>query len=199
LETARHNPMDFAKSLKLPIDKGGFYGRSQFIRWQDAVNEYHKTNNLSDALNYIEKSFSNYANTSKNRKSYESYLISLDAYVASVKKSGNIYLKKETIKIPLNSKSMITGRVPVSFMNKKGGFSLYFFSKVSSGWNTELRFPIIQNYFSKEVYGTDLGKIAVGIFSIQDNKFFEHSYSIEEIEDAEKELGRIGRAIFSVL
>jgi hypothetical protein len=199
LEIARNNPKDFAKSLKLVTNKDSFFGRSQFIRWQDAVNEFHKTNNLSLALNYLERSFSHYAITSKNRKSYERYLVSLDEYVKAVKKSGNIYLKKESIKIPLNSKSMITGRVPVTFMNNHEGFSLYFFSKISSGWQNELRFPIIQNYFAEEVYGTDLDKVFVGIFSIENNKFFEYSYSMEEIEDAKKELSRISRAIFIVL
>ena len=199
LEIARNNPNEFAKSLKVVNQTGSFFGRSQFIRWQDAVNEFNKTNDLANALEYLEKSFSNYANTSKNRKSYESYIVSLYAYVTALKRKGIFFLKKESIKLFLNSKSMITGRVPLSYMNSGGGFSLYFFSKVSSDWAKELRFPIIQNYFSEEVYGIELDKITVGIFSIQDNKFYEHSFNETEIKEAKKELKRISRVIFNAL
>lgn len=200
LETARQNPKDFAKLLKADgTDSGSFFGRSQFIRWQDAVNEFHKTNDLGKALTYLEKTFSNYAINSKNRRSYERYLVSLDEYVSELKKNGNIFLKREQIKILVNSKLMITGRVPLTFMNMNGGFSLYFFSKETFDWGAELRFPIIQSYFSENVYGADLDKVKVGIFSTQDNKFYEKSFSYNQIETAHKELEKIGRAIFLIL
>ncbi len=199
LEKARQNPTDFAKLLMAgTTDSGGFFRRARFVRWQDAVNEYHKTNDLSKALNYLEKSFSNYASNSANRRAYESYLMSLDSYVSELNSNGNIFLKKETLKISLNAISMITGRVPLTFMNNKGGFSLYFFSKTSVGWETELRFPIIQNHFAKEVYGTDLNKIEVGVFSIQDNKFHQQTYSNADISISIEELANIGKAILEV-
>jgi len=94
---------------------------------------------------------------------------------------------------------MITGRVPLSFMNNKGGFSLYFFSKSSGGWESELRFPIIQSYFAEETYGTALDMVEVGVFSIQDNIFLEKTYSQSDILDAKIELKKISKAIYRIL
>lgn len=200
LEVARNDPSGFAKSLKPGgTEASSFFGRSMFIRWQDAINEFHRANDLSKAINYLEKTFSNYADSSKNRKAREGYLGSLDSYVSEIKRNGNIFLKKESLKITLNAKVMITGRVPLSFMNNKGGFSLYFFSKTSSGWEAELKFPIIQNYFSQEVFGTDLDKVEVGVFSIEDNRFLQQTYTSAEIEGAKKELKKIGKVIFDIL
>ncbi len=199
LEEARRNPSLFAKSLQDSGTSSGFYGRAKFLRWQDAVNEFHKTNDSAKAFDYIEKSFSRYTNSSRNRKEYNFYIDSLDAYIKQFKKKNYIYLKAESLKMKLNDKSMITGRVPLTFMNISGGFSLYFFSKLSFGWEIELRFPIIQGYFAEKIYGTDSSNIEVGIFNNQNNQFISKIFSNKEIANAKIELKKIGDLIYSVL
>ena len=153
LETARQNPTLFANNLKATAGtKSTFFGRSKFTRWQDSVGEFHKQNDLSKAINYLEKSFSNRADNSKNRNEVIRFISSLDEYVNQFKKKEFTFLdRKKKIHIDLNAKVFISGQIPIIYMNNKGGFSIYFFSQSSSGWESELRFPIIQKYFAEEI------------------------------------------------
>lgn len=201
LENARQNPKQFANNLKATAGtKSSFFGRSKFIRWQDAVGEFHKQNDLAKAINYLEKSFSNRADNSRNRNEVARFISSLDAYVSQFKKKGFALLdRKKNIHIDLNTKIFISGQIPIIYMNTKGGFSVYFFSQVSSGWESELRFPIIQRYFAEEIYGVDLDKIEVGVFGIDHDKFSQQIFSETEINEATKELKKIGKIIFDIL
>lgn len=200
LEEARRNPSLFAKSLLNPkVNSSGFFGRAKFIRWQDAINEFHRTNDIIKAYDYLEKSFSHYSSNPKNRVDYNMYLDSLEAYYKQYQKNGYVFLKSETLKITLNDKVLISGRVPLTFMKMAGGFSVFFFSKVTQGWDCELRFPIIQDHFAKNVYGIDSENVDVGIYSIEDNRFISKTFDHVEITGASIELKQIGDQIFSLL
>ncbi len=201
LELARKNPTQFANNLKAALGtKPSFFGTPKFRRWQNAVGEYHRQNDLSKAINYLEKSFSNRADNVKNRKEVTQFIISLDAYVAEFKKKGFSFQKtNERIHIDLNSKIYISGQVPIIYMNTKGGFSVYFFSQSGIGWESELRFPIIQKYFAENIYGVELDKIEVGIFDTNKNKFSQQLFPENEIKEAIKELTKIGKIMFEIL
>ena len=201
LEVARRNPKDFANNLKEAAGtKPSFFGRGKLMRWQDSVSVYHKQNDLSKAINYLEQSFSNRADNLKNRKEVERFISSLDAYVLQFKKKGFTLMdSRKKIHIDLNTKVFISGQIPITYMNTKGGFSIYFFSQGGLGWETELKFPILQKYFAEEIYGTDLGKIEVGIFSTESDKFFQQTYTDIEVKEADKELKKIGKVIFDIL
>ena len=147
LETARQNPKQFANNLKAAAGtKSSFFCRGKFTRWQDSVGEFHKQNDLSKAINYLEKSFSNRADNSKNRNEVARFISSLDAYAAEFKKKGFTLLdRRKNIHIDLNAKVFISGQIPITYMNTKGGFSVYFFSQTGVSWEGELRFPIVQS------------------------------------------------------
>ncbi|MEO8665936.1 MAG: hypothetical protein ABI462_10600 [Ignavibacteria bacterium] len=201
LETARRNPKEFANNMK---ESAGttppFFGRGKLMRWQDSVSEFHKQNDLAKAINYLGKTFSNRADNAKNRKEVERFIVSLDAYVSQFKKKRfTIMDLRKKIHINLNSKVFISGQIPIIFMNIKGGFSIYFFVQGGLGWETELKFPILQKYFAEEIYGTDLDKIEVGIFSIGSDKFFQQTFTNDEIKEADIELKNIGKIIFDIL
>ncbi|MDX2191505.1 MAG: hypothetical protein SFY32_16760 [Bacteroidota bacterium] len=201
LEVARQNPKQFANNLKAAAGtKPSFFGRGKFVRWQDAVSEYHKQNDLSKAINYLEKSFSNRTDNAKNRNEVTQFISSLDAYVAEFKKKGfSVMDFRKRIQIDLNSKVFISGQIPVTYMNTKGGFSVYFFSQDGLGWEAELKFPILQKYFAEEIYGTNLENIEVGIFSTASDNFFQQIFTEDEVKAADKELKKIGRIIYDIL
>ena len=200
LEQVRKNPSAFANQLKSGItESGNFFGRARFLRWQDAVNDFHKTNDLSKAIKYLENSLSGYAENKKNSKIQEEFIESLIYYVDELEKNSYIYLKAETLKIEINEKVMISGRVPLTYMNGSGGFSIHFFSRSNEDWEGELKFPILQKHFADNIFGTDIDKIQVGIYCITDNKFYATTYSSNEIEEADKELENIGDIMFSIL
>lgn len=201
LEVARQNPKLFANNLKAAAgSKSSFFGRGKFVRWQDAVSEYHKQNDLAKAINYLEKSFSNRADNAKNRNEVTKFISSLEAYVVKFKKKEfSVMDFRKRIQIDLNAKVFISGQVPVTYMNPKGGFSVYFFSQGGLGWEAELKFPILQRYFAEEVYGTNLENIEVGIFSTESNNFFQQTFTEDDVKAADKELKKIGRIIFEIL
>jgi hypothetical protein len=201
LENARKDPTLFANTLKAAAGTDpAFFGRGKFMRWQDAVGEFHKQNDLTKAINYLEKSFSNRADNPKNRNEVTRFISSLDAYVSQFKKKEFALLdRRKNIHIDLNAKIFISGQIPITYMNTKGGFSIYFFSQVSLGWENELRFPIIQKYFAEQIYGLDLNKIEVGVFGTDNDKFSQQIFSNNEIKNAEKELEKIGKILFNIL
>jgi hypothetical protein len=201
LEVARQNPILFANNLKASAGtKPSFFGRGKFMRWQDSVSEFHKQNDISKAISYLEKSFSNRADNAKNRNEVAKFISSLDAYATQFKIKGfSLMDSRKKIHIDLNAKIFISGQIPVIYMNTKGGFSIYFFSQGGLGWEAELKFPILQKYFADEIYGTDLDKIEVGIFSTASDKFFQQTFSANEVKDAYKELKKIGKVIYDIL
>jgi hypothetical protein len=201
LEVARQNPTQFANNLKTAAGtKPAFFGRGKFMRWQDSVSQYHKQNDLSKAINYLERSFSNRADNTKNRNEVAQFISSLDAYTAQFQKKGfSLMDSRKKIHIDLNAKVFISGQVPITYMNTKGGFSIYFFSQEGLGWESELKFPVLQKYFAEDIYGTELKNIEVGIFSTAKGKFFQQTFTTDEVKEADKELKKIGKVIFDIL
>lgn len=198
LETARKNPKAFVAAVKAGENSQSFGGRAKYIRFQDSINHFNKTNDFHKTVNYFNNSFSQYVDNTKNRKDQERYFNSLNDYVNEFKKKKFEFVKKENLKIELTERVMITGQIPMTFKNNKGECFAYFFAKDSEDWENELRFPIVQNYF-RDIFKTELNNIHVGIFNISKNKFQEISFPEKEILKAEKELKTIGNIIHDVL
>lgn len=200
LESARKNPTAFAKSLISP--SGGIPRFSKFMAWQLAVHRYHKEKgNLSEAVNYFETTFMrNFTDNSKNEAEREDWILELQAYSTDDIKRKLTYVEhKKRISIPLTSKVRLGGELPLIKMNNKGGYSVYFFSRESSLWESELRFPVIQNYVASTLYNVDLNDIEVGVYSLNLKKHLQRSFTQKEIDAAVKELNTIGKAVSLVL
>lgn len=196
LENARNNPTAFAKSLTNPT--GGTPRFSKFMAWQLAVIRYHKENDdLSKAVNYFETTFMrNFVDNSKNIAERENWIVDLQVYSTdSIKKKLTYVEHKKRISIPITSKVRLGGELPLIKMNNKGGYSIYFFSRDSTLWERELRFPVIQNYIASTLYQVDLSDVEVGVYALDLKKHLQRSYTQKEVDEAEKELKIIGKAV----
>lgn len=196
LESARSSPAAFAKSLTNP--NGSTPRFSKFMAWQLAVIRYHKEKgDLSKAVNYFEATFMrNFADNSKNASEREDWILELQAYSTDdIKRKLTFVEPKKNISIPLTSKVRLGGQLPLIKMNNKGGYSIYFFSRESTIWEGELRFPIIQNFVASTLYGVDLSEVEVGVYGLDLRKHLQRSYTQKEVDDAEKELETIGRTV----
>ena len=196
LESARKDPAAFARSLNSPST--GQPRFSKFMAWQLAVNEYHKQKgNLSRSVNYFETTFMrNFADNPKNQMERESFVLDLQAYSADDIKNRLTYIEhKKRINIPLTTKLRLGGELPLIKMNNKGGYSVYFFSRVSSLWENELRFPVVQNYVASTLYNVDLNEVEVGVYGLDLKEHVQKSFSQKEVDDAIKELADIGTVI----
>lgn len=198
LESARKNPTAFAKSLKDGSSTIRFKKPPKFTIWKNAVFFYHKEkNDLSKAINYFQNSFlKHYADNRKNEVECENWILELQAYANNeIKKDLTWFDKKVRAKISLTSKIELGGELPLIKMNNKGGYSIYFFSRESTLWEGELRFPVIQNYVASTLYNVDLNMVEVGVYSVDLRKHLQRSYSDNDVQDAVKELNAIGKAV----
>jgi hypothetical protein len=112
------------------------------MRWLNAICEYHKNGNISEAFDSIEKGFSNRKDTPKNKKEIEIFLRAIDNYkVEIVNREFSLINSREPVNIELNPQIKISGMIPAIFMKPTSGFSAYFIGKNNPNWETELRFP----------------------------------------------------------
>lgn len=199
LESARQNPTQFAQTLK-SNDSGGGARFSKYMAWQLSVFKYHTTNDLSQAINYFENTFRrNFADSPKNDRQREDFILTLQAYATEHDKLGLTYVEhKKRIGIDLSQKLKITGEIPLIHLNSNFGYSAYFFTKDSTTWESELKFPVIQDYMAN-FYGVDLSEVVVGIFGIDTEQHSQITYSDQDVVDAINELNRIGQTITRII
>ncbi len=196
LESARKNPTSFAKSLSIP--SGNLPRFSKFMAWQLAVYRFHKDKgDLTKAVNYFQATFmKNFTHNSKNIAERDDWIFDLQTYTTNHIKRKLTYIEhKKRINIPLTSKVRLGGELPLIKMNTKGGYSVYFFSRENNLWESELRFPIIQNYVASTLYGVDLSDVEVGVYSLVFKKHLQKSFTQREVDDAGKELIAIGKVV----
>lgn len=196
LESARRNPAAFAKALTNPSGSNARF--SKFMAWQLAVNRYHKEKgDLSKAVNYFETTFMrNFADNPKNASEREDWILKLQAYSTDNIKRKLTYVEhKKRVNIPLTSKVRLGGELPLIKMNSNGGYSIYFFSREDTDWEGELRFPVIQNYVALTLYNVELNEVEVGVYSLDSQKHLQRSFIKKEVDEAEKELKEIGKAV----
>lgn len=201
LETARKSPANFAALLKSPSAQGGF-GKSKYADWKNAIYYFHKTKDLAKTLDYFEKFFQkHFKNNRANTKDFEKYTKLIETYVSECKNENLNFVeaKKSIDLLIIKDKLELTGQAPIIYLNNKLSYSIYFFTKTSKDWEDELRFPVIQNYFAKEVYGVDVSEIEVGVFTLDLGKHLQKSYSKTEIKKAVDELNSIGNTIVNNL
>jgi hypothetical protein len=202
LESARKNPTAFAKSLKDGGSSIRFKKPPKFTIWKNAVYHYHKEkNNLSKAINYFQNSFlKHYADNRRNELECANWILELQEYANNeTKERLTCCDRKVRVNIDLTSKLRLGGELPLIKMNNKGGYSIYFFSRESTLWEDELRFPVIQNYVASTLYNVNLNEVEVGIYSLNLKNHLQRSYSKKDINEAVKELNVIGKTVSLIL
>lgn len=197
LETARKNPTDFGKTLKEgKTSESGFGGYPKSMRWLNAICKYHERQDIAEAILSLEKGFSNRKDTAKNRQELETFVEALSIYESKVKKERLSLIKsREPVSLVLTPLLKITGQIPIIFMKPKNGFSAYFIARENATWETELKYPIIQNYIANNIFSCETNDIDVGYINYYTGEFHQFSFSLSEIKSAIKELKIIGESI----
>jgi len=200
LEVARRDPRKFALDLKSEPG-GGFAMKSMFMDWQRAVNNYHNTQNENEAIKYLTTAFKNhFADNTANDRKLEEHIIKLQNYIQDADKKKLYFNEKlKRIAIDLSPSLLMTGVIPLIYLNASSGYAVAYFQKVKGDWISELKFPIIQNYVAKSLYGCGLQDVEVGVFSFEDGEHELHKFSQKEISQALKELTELGETITSFL
>lgn len=200
LEEARSNPRLFAQSLK-KTSTDIFLGISKFMTWRNAIFDYHKEGDLDKIVTDFKNKFLlRFTDSIKNQRDLEEYIWHLHNYADECHRLNLIYIEqKKRIKIDVTDKLIISGEIPMISMNNNFGYTAFFLGKVSSTWDEELKFPIIQNYLATNVYGVNLSEIEVGIYGLDQGKLLLKTYSEDDVQDALEELQEIGNTITLLL
>lgn len=197
LEVARRDPVGFGKALKDGATSSSSFGRyPKSMRWLNAVCKYHEETDISQAILSLETGFSNRQDNSKNRRELESFIDALSNYESQIKKRKLSLIKsREPVSMQLTGLVKITGQIPLIFMKPDIGFAAYFITRENAGWETELKYPVIQNYIASDIFDCNSREIEVGYIDYYAGEFHETSFSNYEIKSATKELKEIGESI----
>ncbi len=197
LETARRDPVGFGKALKdgaTSSSRFGAYPKS--MRWLNALCKYHEEMDISSAILSLETGFSNRQDNAKNRRELESFIDALSNYESEIKKRKLSLLKsREPVSIQLTGLLKITGQIPLIFMKPDVGFSAYFITRENAVWETELKYPVIQNYIASSIFNSNIREVEVGYINYYSGEFYEISFSVPEIKSAIQELKKIGESV----
>lgn len=196
LEDARVNPVAFAKLLLdgQVVTRGFGYPKS--LRWLNAVTAYHASSKIGDAYVSIENALSNRKDTAANRRELEKLLTSLSDYEKQIKNlSFHLIKAREPIDLPLTKKLRIGGQIPLIYMKEDEGYAAYFISKENADWQSELKYPILQNYISKKVFKTDPKQVDIGYIDYLTGQFHQECFSAPELKGAESELKEMATKI----
>ncbi|MGR3175465.1 MAG: hypothetical protein ACUZ8N_12825 [Candidatus Scalindua sp.] len=194
LETARNNPKSFKRDM---ASEGHSYGMSRYRGWQLATRNYHKNNNeLQKATIYLIECFEkNFVVNKRSEKLLEDHISKLRNYINDFcrLKHQNIEVSKR-IEIPIKFRNFIKGEIPRIDFKLNGGYAVYLFIKEDVPWESELRFPIIQDYYANEI-GCSLNEVSVGVYCFESEKHVSKIYSKVEVGNALTECYKISKTI----
>ncbi|MFH1648440.1 MAG: hypothetical protein ABIA11_01750 [Patescibacteria group bacterium] len=199
LETARRNPVVFARNLSSKNSLGGF-SYSRFAAWQNAIFYWHKTDDQSQARDYLSNAMQKFLSVLRSGHQLAQYVHKFDSYIRSHKDLGFSFVEaRKRISLPINEDVTLTGQIPIINLNGKLGYSIIFFVKEGTGWDGQLKFPLLQSFFANTIFGCELSEIEVGIFSFDKERHFSKTYNEEEVDTCLKEIYEIGRKIRKTL
>lgn len=187
LEDVRKDPSAFKK--KKETGKGFFPNKSLFQTLKRSIYEYHKENNASVAMNYLEDRLEQFKNRSKCKKAIED----LQWYISEYQKlNWATALRKHNITIPLSTKQAdslkVSGEINRIDFHPNGAYAAWLFIKGNGeNWRNELRMPVIQNAVGVEL-GAEPAMVHVGVYCFEDHVTYLHNFSNSDIRRAHSEL-----------
>lgn len=193
LEIARKNPSQFAKS----VDQA-FGGKSRYRYWQYATRSYHNQDDDRDAaVRHLIKLFEGFAHTSRSESILEDYIEHLDNYINDFLILSNEPVKvTDKIELDINFGNVLIGEIHRLDFSVAGGYEVYAFQKTDDDWESELRFPLIQHYYSREM-GVAINEIKIGVYNFQLGKHLRKSFNQKDIDNAIAEVDVISEIISS--
>jgi len=192
LELIRKNPENYHS-----IVNGVGQPRASMLRyWQFAARKFHQNNNDSNlALQYLEENIKNHFKpTIANSNKMLELMKNLDLYFIDYKKNKFKFCDgSNRISYDVANGNFITGEI-FRLDKKKDNYYITLFYKEDEIWANELRFPLIQIYFSN-ILKWPVDQIYVGIFNYSQIEH-EHisydesalNYSLEEVKDIFKKI-----------
>lgn len=195
LEEARRDPSAYVRRRRAAAGKKSIGYKSKYLTLQRAVYRFHRSNNdLMAAQEYLEQS---YLKQFKRPEQLAKYGEQLERYAEEFTSLGSTVIRvKDRLAIPLPQKLSdagfrVSGEIPRIDLTGEG-YTAWLFAKKTERWEEELRLPIIQAAYARELgVGEDEVKVGVYDFSKGEHKLFD--FSARELRAAQNELHKLVR------
>lgn len=192
LEAIRQNPVNFKQIL------GSSGGRLSMARcWQFAARRYHQNDNDEEkAVKYLEDSCINqFVNNASNAGKIRVLVDKLYKYFKDYQKQNvNFYDYSNRISLDIQNNNFITGEVFRIDQKNNKGYKITLFSKQDTIWANELRYPLLQIYYSN-IFECPVMDIEVGIYNLERDKHEYLCFDEETLQQAWNEVTQISSTI----
>lgn len=196
LEQVRVAPAQHGKMIAT-IEKPKSSGRrGMFTCWQEAASSFHTTNvSVSETVKLLQKKFMQFDENLVNSRRQAKLADQLTNYCALYEKSKFEFIdSKHHMNWDIVAGVRLTGNTPWVVHNSDGYFS-FIPVEQPIDWQTQLRFPLIQQYLSSNHIECDVTEMRVGVYCLTTNKFEFKVYSTNEIQMFISETGEIFQTV----
>ncbi len=193
LEQIRKNPQS-ASQVITPAQRG----KTMVRYWDWAVANFHKEQDAKSALAYLINGFSNFNDNRANNQKQEMLIDKFNNYLDEYNNLNFVNIKTNSrLNIDIQHKNSITGEVFRIDKTPENGFAIALMSRTDDIWVTQLRFPLLQIYYSN-YYKCPYDLIKVGIYNFEKEIHEYTSFEELELNHAWEEIIRISSKINQV-
>ena len=197
LEQVRQDPQAYLRKRERP--KGNdFFGKSKYRTLQRAAFYYHDTKgDLDKAKEYLQNAYDKF----KDKRSLKDDFEKLENYAAAFENLGNSVFKvrdRLTLILPegISRELSITAEIPRLDLTS-AGYAVWMFSKEPASLKGELRFPLIQDTYSKKLSAA-LDEVTVGVYDFATSSYETYAFTQREINRAIAELQQLVERLVSI-
>ncbi|SHJ89093.1 hypothetical protein SAMN05444280_1382 [Tangfeifania diversioriginum] len=176
LEQVRRNP----QSVKQILQETSGGGKTMVRCWDRAIGHYHKNEDSKSALSYLNSALSNFNDNRTNNVKKDMLIEKFNNYTHEYLNLDFKNIKVNSrINIDIHHNNYLTGEIFRVDQTPENGFAITLMNRNDEIWATELRFRILQIYYSN-IYKCPYDLIKVGVFNFEEEL---HEYtSFDEIE-----------------
>ena len=192
LEDALANPGDFAVAGR---DQPRMRYNTTMLLY-NAVHGYHRDNDdLESAIAYLESEFDRHESEPGFRRPARlpELVTLITDYDEKFRELGTIFADNRVrVRMPISTELEIRGELPRLDVNPNdGGYAAWLFTQEPLSWHMQLRMPLLQQYFAREMM-VDLAAVTVGFYDFGQAEYESTRYSREDVDgalEAARELG----------
>jgi hypothetical protein len=185
LRTAFSNPGKYAKTF---TGQSGGGGPSKYGMFLHAIGEFHRTNNLQEAQEYLQRTIER---NFKNIGDLPDYARKLQVYAREFRQLGNTFVRvRDMVEVPIATEFaefVVSGQAARFDLVPTGGYAAWVFVRDVPDWRDDPRMPLMQLGYSKKL-GVATEEVLVGVYDFDAGAHSTERFSTSQINRARRNL-----------
>ena len=188
LERARGDPRGF---LIFRSQRRFSGGPTRFVYLRSAIRRYHKLGgDIDAAFEYLKGAF-----TTRRFGSLDQYRAYLAEYHRAFQElAATPFIVLEKMELRVSDNLTIGGQIDRVDLTRDGYSVWIFLEHEQPGWESELRFPLIQGFCAQQL-GAPLSELKVGVYFFDSALYSCVTYNAEQVAQAYNEAKRLGEEL----